>query len=343
MRNPNGYGSVYKLSGKRRKPWTARVTIGWKTVDEKLTAYPIYKFIGYYETRSDALRALAKYNGEETVIDKKETLLSVYEAWSAEHYPTIKNTGPYRSAFKVLAPLYKTPIEKLMIRDYEDVFQKSDKNIGTLKQVKLILKMMYAYAYRKGIIPESKAALPSYIEYQAGQGNTVDHVAFTSEEIGSLWKFTEDNNVRIILFMIYTGLRISELKHLRSKDVDLEHQCFKVRASKTEAGIRTVPIADKIMFIVSSWMENGTEELVTLPSEAYFRRAIFRQVTEQICGKAHLPHDTRYTTATRMTELGIDVRHIKIILGHSQNDVTNKVYARKIDIKVLLDAVNQIP
>ena len=34
MRLPNGYGSVYKLSGKRRKPWAARVTTGW-TFDEE--------------------------------------------------------------------------------------------------------------------------------------------------------------------------------------------------------------------------------------------------------------------------------------------------------------------
>ena len=29
MRLPNGYGTVYKLSGKRRNPWIARVTKGW--------------------------------------------------------------------------------------------------------------------------------------------------------------------------------------------------------------------------------------------------------------------------------------------------------------------------
>ena len=55
MRNPNGYGSVYKLSGKRRKPWTARITVGFKSEN----GYPIYNFIGYYATRAEAMRALA--------------------------------------------------------------------------------------------------------------------------------------------------------------------------------------------------------------------------------------------------------------------------------------------
>ena len=29
MKNPNGYRSAYKLSGNRRRLWTARVTVGW--------------------------------------------------------------------------------------------------------------------------------------------------------------------------------------------------------------------------------------------------------------------------------------------------------------------------
>ena len=37
MKNPNGYGSVVKLSGNRRKPFCARKTSGW---NEK--GHPIY-------------------------------------------------------------------------------------------------------------------------------------------------------------------------------------------------------------------------------------------------------------------------------------------------------------
>ena len=30
MKLPNGYGSVVKMSGKRRKPYMVRRTVGWK-------------------------------------------------------------------------------------------------------------------------------------------------------------------------------------------------------------------------------------------------------------------------------------------------------------------------
>ena len=57
MRNPNGYNSVYKLSGNRRKNYIARKTIGWNYNGKQL-----YQTIGYYETRAIALQDLAKYN-----------------------------------------------------------------------------------------------------------------------------------------------------------------------------------------------------------------------------------------------------------------------------------------
>ena len=34
MKLPNGFGSVYKLSGRRRRPWVAAKTFGWE-FDEK--------------------------------------------------------------------------------------------------------------------------------------------------------------------------------------------------------------------------------------------------------------------------------------------------------------------
>lgn len=54
MKNPNGYGSVFKLGGNRRRPYCARVTVGW-TDDGKQQ----YKNIGYFEERADAMIALA--------------------------------------------------------------------------------------------------------------------------------------------------------------------------------------------------------------------------------------------------------------------------------------------
>lgn len=50
---PNGYGSVYKLSGNRRKPWVAAKTFGWILDEEKGTAKQVQRPIGYFPTKSE--------------------------------------------------------------------------------------------------------------------------------------------------------------------------------------------------------------------------------------------------------------------------------------------------
>lgn len=62
MKQPNGYGSVHKLSGKRRKPWRVRKTNGWQMNEDGTKLVQQYITIGYYETRQEALQALADYN-----------------------------------------------------------------------------------------------------------------------------------------------------------------------------------------------------------------------------------------------------------------------------------------
>jgi len=72
MKLPNGYGSVYKLSGKRRNPWVARKTTGWTLNVETKKSFPVYQFVGYYPTQKEALQALADYNKDpyDLYIDK---------------------------------------------------------------------------------------------------------------------------------------------------------------------------------------------------------------------------------------------------------------------------------
>lgn len=54
MKLPNGYGSVIKLGGNRRKPFAVRITTGYTDEGKQKFAY-----LGYNESRKQALVALA--------------------------------------------------------------------------------------------------------------------------------------------------------------------------------------------------------------------------------------------------------------------------------------------
>ena len=75
MRLPNGYGSVVKLSGNRRKPFMIRKTKGFND-----KGHPIYTIIGYAETREEGLQLLADYNKNPYDVDaSKITLEDLFE------------------------------------------------------------------------------------------------------------------------------------------------------------------------------------------------------------------------------------------------------------------------
>lgn len=58
MRNPNGFGSVSKMSGKRCKSQRTVITTGYgiETGKQKRST------IGYFETKKEAMEALVEYN-----------------------------------------------------------------------------------------------------------------------------------------------------------------------------------------------------------------------------------------------------------------------------------------
>ena len=58
MKNPNGAGSVVNLGKNRRKPFAPRVTVGF----DKKTGKQIFKYLGYFKTKKEAMNCLAEYN-----------------------------------------------------------------------------------------------------------------------------------------------------------------------------------------------------------------------------------------------------------------------------------------
>ena len=55
MKNANGEGSVYKLKGKRRKPWVVSVTVGYEEGKQKR------KVLGTFLTKKEAQIELLAY------------------------------------------------------------------------------------------------------------------------------------------------------------------------------------------------------------------------------------------------------------------------------------------
>ena len=346
MRLPNSYGSVYKLSGNRRRPWAARKTTGWKD-----NGQPEYTFIGYYASRREALEALSEYNKNPyDVALSKTTFDELYKMWSAEHYRKISQSGitSYRSVYVgCCGKLWTMPVKEIKLDHLQKAMDESGKNTPTLKTMKNLFGLMYDYAVRHEIVTPDKREMVRFLDTsKPGNPNAIDRKPFTHAEVDRLWEMKEANiYFSVILIMIYTGLRVGELLALKKDDIHLEERWFFVREAKTKAGIREVPIAEKIVPLMESWLSRPCDHLVcSLANEplAYHTfRDIYWKAAMDILGMDHRPHDTRHTCISFLTEKGVDERIIRKIVGHKGMGVTETVYTH-FELPVKLEAINRI-
>ena len=336
MKNPHGYGSVFKLAGNRRKPWCARITVGWTDEGKQQ-----YKNIGYYEERSDAMIALAQYNNDPYDLDStKITFAELYEKWSEEKFPKISdsNIRGYKTSFNKCSMLHDMKFKQIRKMHMQRVV---DENQHLSYQVRMKIKTLFSQLYQFGL--ENDIVEKDYSKFvDAGeQTTTIVRTPFTDEEIETLWRNLDTPYVDTILIMIYSGMRVGELLSIESANVNIDKQIL-IGGIKTKASInRTIPIHDRILPLI----DTSNDYLVVSPTgkKMSYNNYIQRQFTPIMkkLGMNHLPHDCRHTTATKLDNVGVDRTIIKLILGHTSNDVTERVYTHKTP-EQLLSAINKI-
>ena len=141
MKLPNGYGSVVKLSGKRRKPYMVRKTTGYHIDPVKEKKVADYIIIGYTATKAEGLQMLADYNHNPYDIRAaKMTFSEVYEEWSKKKYPTVSesNVKGYSASYKACTILYSRVFKDLKLADLQQVIDTCGKNYPTLKKIKIL-------------------------------------------------------------------------------------------------------------------------------------------------------------------------------------------------------------
>lgn len=352
MKLPNGYGSVYKLSGKRRKPWVAKKTIGWQIIDEeKGTKRQLYRTVGYYEDRTQALEALVQFNRSPYGIDADTvTFGEIYERWSDEHYAKVGKSSKqgYEAAWNLCEKIKDVRFVDIKLDHMQGVVDDSGKNRPTLRKLKVMFGLIYKYAIIHGVVSRERD-MTEYVDISAaGNPNAYNRKPFLQSEVQRIWDCRHTNEYyTVILMLIYSGVRISELLNLKKEDVFLKDRYFNVVASKTESGIRSVPIAKKVLPFFKAWYEkNDCEYLISTPEGEHFTYrnyydSYWKPLVALLDMSSHTPHDTRHTCVSFLTAAGVDERIIQKIVGHKGQGVTQVVYTH-FEIRELIKAIDKI-
>ena len=346
MKLPNGYGSVIRLSGKRRKPFAVRITTGLKYSEATGRAVQTYKYLEYFEKRKDAMQYLADYNSGNEVkehigIAEIPTFKECYERWIEEKEASPKGLSPGRKkglefGFKKLEAIHDRRITAIKHADIQPIiYGYKDLSKSAVSIMLSVIKGVSGYAVQYGYIDTD---FGKYIKGTGKEAKQI-HKPFTRDEIDVLWKDCDNPVAAFALITIYTGMRPSELLFLKVTPADLE-KGFVIGGSKTEAGRnRIIPLHPRIRPLIQSMLrEDG--RLFSNQTLAGFQLHRWNPYMESH-GMSHLPHDGRHTCATLMEKAGIPMHHRKLILGHKISDVTTGTYTH-IDPQVLIDDISKI-
>lgn len=334
MKNPNGYGTVVKLSGNRRNPFAIRKTVGW---NEK--GHPIYQPIGYAPTREEGLMMLAEYNRNPYDVDMhKVTVAEVYQKWSDRDFPKMSKslTGSMKAAWNHCKGVYGIKYKELKAYQMQDCIDKCGCGYSTKAAIKNLFGHLDDFAMELDIIVKRCSDLTSSPPIP-----DTKKTPFTDDEVTAVWKLQGQDWVDSILVFLYMGWRISELLSIKTANVDLVELTITAGTKTRNGKNRIVPIHPKILPFVQERMTEGNEYLFSYngkhcsSSQYYiFWNAIMEQLKMQ-----HTPHECRHTFRSRLDSAGANKVCIDLLMGHKSKEVGERVYTHKT-IQELTDTIN---
>ena len=347
LKNPNGYGSVVKLSGKRRKPFEVRVNT---RMDERY--YPVYDVLGRFPTREEALIALAEYNRNPySISDRQITFSQLYEKFYKNKYELSGKTYSRsskdctRSAYKQ-CDIFDLAYSKLRTDDFRGVLgQINDKgkplSHALQEHIKNLFTQMDKFALQNDIIEKGYSSFAAITV----QEDDTPGVPFTPDELQLLWDKKDVPWVDSILIYIYSGWRVSELIKMPTEDIDLKEGTFK-GGLKTAAGKnRIVPIHSKIRGFVEHRLSVNHGILFAINGKPASSAAYTKQfkATLQAIGITtyHTPHDCRHTFTSLLDSAGVNQVCIDRLIGHASGSLTTRTYTHKT-IEELRQAIEMI-
>lgn len=324
IKNPNGYGTVAKLSGNRRNPYVVRKTIGWNP-----KGHPIYNTVGYYPTREAGMIALAQFNNEPWDVDvAKTTFTELFELWKEKKAFKLgkSNQASLFSAYHHCKPLHKMKYKTVKSFHMQECIDNCGYTYSTQGAIKNLLRHLDRFALELDIVNRCYSDLLTSEPIPE-----TSKTPFADEAIEQLWNIADMPWVDSILVFMYTGFRISELLDLRTCNVNLEQGTIQ-GGRKTKAGKnRLVPIHSRIIPIIRKRVEAGGEYIFEYNGKKIVTGTYYTHWHEvmKALNLEHTPHECRHTFRSRLDSAGANKRCMDLLMGHKSKDVGERIYTHK--------------
>lgn len=224
-------------------------------------------------------------------------------------------------------------IKRNDLEKYVDQMIKWNQSTSTINVHVSALKYFYQKVLKKNCsvhvpIGKYRKRIPTFLEI---------------DETVALLNAIENKKHKLMISLLYSsGMRVSELLHLKVKELDINNGQGWVRRGKGNKD-RPFVIAEKLKNDLQVWIENSRldqeDYLFSNPKNKIMSGSTVRVILKKAAGKAEIkknvhPHTLRHSFATHLAVNGYSATDIQSILGH-QNLETTMVYTHIAKLKML--------
>lgn len=239
-----------------------------------------------------------------------------------------------------------------VVHDFVSRMQSSELAGSTVKGVFRLLSAAMRYAFEEGLIQKNPCR-----KIKVQRTEKVEQRVLTREEQHLLKKGATGPDDLPALLSLYSGMRLGEVCSLKWSDIDWEKQTVTVRrtvqrvarnvqgsqdGAKTQLLIgtpksarshRVIPVPAfvldhlrRLMLMKGGVFVFGTDA----PAEPRTVQRHFSRLMDRLGIQSVHFHTLRHSFATRLLELGADVKTVSVLMGHSSAKTTLDCYAHSL-------------
>ena len=273
--------------------------------------------------------------------------------WLSEKKPYVKEStlAQYRRTLR------KVLIKECHLFDCEDFNEASCNKIinyitkqytpKSLRNAIIILNQFFNFAFNQNII-----SVPIHLDVKILGAKSQKIQIMKASEQREFTRFLADNTDSSklgILICLYTGLRLGEICSLQWKDIDFKNQSIRISKTvqrisdgsgstyflvshpKTECSEREIPIPSFLFKFIKEMNKHSDETCyIATGTNNFLQPRTYQNRLKSYLKRCGLPcyhfHTLRHTFASRAIELGVDIKALSEILGHSSTKITLDLY-----------------
>jgi integrase/recombinase XerD len=227
------------------------------------------------------------------------------------------------------------------VRSFLGYFAKKDSSHITLKDIheynaRVILASNYSVSYQRQFISALKLFY-TYVVHCSFDPEALERPmkekklpeVLSKEEVKAIIRHTRNIKHRAILTTIYsTGIRVSEALNLQISDIDSKRMAVRIKNGKGRKD-RYVKLSPANLFLLRKYFlaYKPLRYLFEGAKGKKYSASSIRKIIKRASDKAGIkktvsPHTLRHSYATHCLELGVDLRYVQALLGHSRPETT---------------------